>query len=454
MNDNDPHSPYPHNPTSHMKHITLSLLLLASLAATAQTADSAATPVRTGWTFGLLPSLSYDADLGLRYGALTNVYYFGDGSTYPNYLHSLYAEATYATGRSGLFRLSYDSRHLIPRHRVSVDLTYMPDALCDFYGFNGFAQPYYANWTDQESPEYRTRVFYKMRRDLFRMSADLQGALRGAWQWNAGMGLLNYRVGSVDIDRINRRAKPENRLPDTLTLYDYYTSVYDGLIQDNEAHGGTHPYLHAGVTYDTRDRLQNPRHGIHADAFLTYTAAFGSQAEYNHLGLNAAWRHYVPLGSDRLTLAYRVGTQLLLAGRSPFYLNTYLNQLYMQRALYEGLGGANSLRGVMRNRLLGDGFVYANMELRWQVVRFKIRRENFYLGVNPFVDYGRLVQKRKPYNGGAVPGVWNDPHFSAGCGLKVAMNENFVVSVDWAHALSKQDNGKFSNLYINIGYMF
>ena len=46
------------------------------------------------------------------------------------------------------------------------------------------------------------------------------------------------------------------------------------------------------------------------------------------------------------------------------------------------------------------------------------------------------------------------PHLSAGCGLKVAMNDNFVLSVDWATALDKQDNGKFSNLYIKMGYMF
>ena len=46
------------------------------------------------------------------------------------------------------------------------------------------------------------------------------------------------------------------------------------------------------------------------------------------------------------------------------------------------------------------------------------------------------------------------PHLSAGCGLKIAMNDNFVLSVDWATALNKQDNGKFSNLYIKMGYMF
>lgn len=34
------------------------------------------------------------------------------------------------------------------------------------------------------------------------------------------------------------------------------------------------------------------------------------------------------------------------------------------------------------------------------------------------------------------------------------MNDNFVLSIDWATAFDKQDNGKVSNLYIKMGYMF
>ena len=74
-----------------------------------------------------------------------------------------------------------------------------------------------------------------------------------------------------------------------------------------------------------------------------------------------------------------------MAGKSPFYLNTYLNQLYMQRVIYEGLGGANSIRGIMRNRILAQGVAFANVEFRVQVVHFKIGKENFYIGLNPFM---------------------------------------------------------------------
>ena len=35
---------------------------------------------KDGWNFGALPTITYDTDLGLQYGALVNLYHYGDGS--------------------------------------------------------------------------------------------------------------------------------------------------------------------------------------------------------------------------------------------------------------------------------------------------------------------------------------------------------------------------------------
>ena len=444
-----------------MKKVILVSLLVAY--AVILSAQDSTRHVRRGWTFGVLPSVAYDADLGLQYGALTNIYYFGDGSTYPEYLHSFYAEAAYTTKHFGIFRTSYDSKHLIPGHRLSVDLTYLPDQMCDFYGFNGYQSKYVSAYSTQDDPAYISRAYYKYRRDLFRFSADIQGESHKPWFWNAGIGVLHFGVGPVDIDRLNSYTqKEENKLPDTVSLFGYYTAL--GHIGNTEASGGWHPYLHGGVTFDTRDRLQNPTRGIHADAFLTYYAGLGNMSGYNNLKLNANWRQYVTLLPNRLIFAYRLGTQLTLAGNSPFYLNTYLNQLYMQRVVYEGLGGANSVRGIMRNRILAPGVAFANLELRLQLLSFKVGKNMFYVGLNPFLDAGMVVQRYDPVVDDPIANPYVTeifyylriyrPHPSGGCGLKVAMNDNFVLSVDWATAFDKNDNGKFSNLYIKMGYMF
>ena len=42
-----------------------------------QETDSLGRKIKTGWNFGILPSVAYDADYGFQGGVLTNVYYYG-----------------------------------------------------------------------------------------------------------------------------------------------------------------------------------------------------------------------------------------------------------------------------------------------------------------------------------------------------------------------------------------
>ena len=184
---------------------------------------------------------------------------------------------------------------------------------------------------------------------------------------------------------------------------------------------------------------------------------------------------------NRITFAYRLGVQNLIAGKSPFYMNNYMNTLFIQRVYYEGLGGGNSIRGMMANRILANGFAFANVEFRFRIVNFDIGRQHFFVGLNPFFDLGMVTQ---PYNlddlvamhtNGqyadlkasivAAGDTYEDyfttdkkdiyrPHMTAGVGLKIGMNENFVLSADWGMPIDRQDNGKLANFYVKMGYLF
>lgn len=468
--------------------------------------DSLGRKIKTGWNFGVLPSVAYDADYGFQGGLLGNVYYYGDGSQYPEYIHSLYVEAAYTTKQHGIFRFNYDSKYLIPNHRLTIDATYLPDAMCDFYGYNGYQSVYNSSWhtwkkklmgevDENGNPvlqDYQSRAFYKFKRDLIRVAGDIEGTIYKDLKWNAGIGVLGYIAEECNIEMLNGKKNiydpslqhyEQKALDaDVKGLYEKYIDW--GLIGKDEAKGGWHPYLRGGITYDTRDKRQGPTKGIYADAFFTYSAAFnaayGQQAAagYNHLQFNFTFRHYVPVYKDRVTFVYRLGTQNNIAGKSPFYMNNYLNTLFIQRVLYEGLGGGNSLRGIMCNRLLANGFAYANVEFRCRVVNFDVGRQHIFIGLNPFFDLGMITQ---PYelddlsiaNTGKTlrenveaDGLNYDdffttekkdiykPHMSAGIGLKVGMNENFVLSVDWAMPFDKQDNPKWANFYVKMGYLF
>jgi len=41
----------------------------------------------------ILPALNYNNDLGFQIGGLGQLFYYGDGSLYPQYLHKLEAHA-------------------------------------------------------------------------------------------------------------------------------------------------------------------------------------------------------------------------------------------------------------------------------------------------------------------------------------------------------------------------
>ena len=488
--------------------VVVAMSITAAKKEKVQQVDSLGRKIKTGWNFGVLPSVAFDADLGFQGGALTNIYYYGDGSQYPEYIHSIYAEAAYTTKNYGIFRVNYDSKYLIPKHRLTLDATYQPDAMCDFYGFNGYQSVYnqdFHKWKKDPNKmnvaDYQSRAFYKYKRDLFRFAADIEGTIWKNIKWNAGVGVLGYMIGECDIDMLNGKHKYElgedGKPTDSKAMNPAIEGLYEkyvnwGLIKPAEAKGGWHPYVRLGLTYDSRDQRTCPTKGIYADAFFTYTAAFGEQAAagYNHLQFNFNFRHYVPVYRDRVTFAYRIGTQNNIAGQSPFYMNTYLNTLFIQRVMYEGLGGANSLRGIMRNRILANGFAYANVELRCKVAKFDIGRQHFYIGLAPFFDLGVITQPyeldeealnrayaadtdplKLPLSSyfATVKNCWSEtgtttedidltktyfPHMAAGLGLKAAMNENFVLSVDWAMALNPQDNAKWANFYIKMGYLF
>lgn len=94
--------------------------------------------VKTGYNFGPLPAVAFDADKGFQLGALLNIYDFGDGSTYPNTRQQWYLEASFFTKGSQQYIVSYDNRFLIPGVRWSSSLTIYNDKAMDFYGFNGY----------------------------------------------------------------------------------------------------------------------------------------------------------------------------------------------------------------------------------------------------------------------------------------------------------------------------
>lgn len=131
-----------------------------------------------------------------------------------------------------------------------------------------------------------------------------------------------------------------------------------------------------------------------------------------------------------------------------------------RRPFFEGLGGAYSLRGIMRNRVVADGFALANAEFRYKFWRLRLLRQNFYCAITAFGDVGLITQKTKldltkvpisEYNNYFTNSAQR-PHYSVGIGGKLVMNQNFVISGDIGKALESQDGNM--GVYIGVNFLF
>ena len=156
----------------------------------------------------------------------------------------------------------------------------------------------------------------------------------------------------------------------------------------------------------------------------------------------------------------------------------------------EGLGSNTTLRGSLFNRLQGESFAWANLELRWNFARFVLFNQNFILATNPFLDMGMIV---KPYTShtadfsafaadntvvNRITGKADNSfaqyvagdfykqdkqklHMGAGLGLHIIMNQNFNVSFEFGKIFFdgnrfgwKNNDGNGLGISIGLNYIF
>jgi len=413
--------------------------------------------VKKGWNLGPIPVIAFDSDLGFEYGAVINFFNFGDGSSYPEYRHSIYTEASRYTKGSGQYRIIYDSKYVLPGIRLMADLQYLPTLAAEFYGFNGAQSRFHKSWIDPDSEDYRSELFYKMNKDIVRAGIDLQGRFcNPKLGWMLGTSFQHYSVGPLRRSKLSPEASDKYDVWDVL----YNKMVRWGVLSEGESRGGDHLTLKGALIYDTRDNEPNPMSGIWADALLYYVSPSLSGGTSGHAKLALTFRKYFTLIPNDLSLAFRAMTQNVVAGKSPFYLLPQIVTVSPRKSAFEGLGGAYSLRGILRNRVMADGFALANAELRYKFWRLHLFRQNFYCAITAFTDAGMVTQKTSLELSGVPQAEYDSyfcstsqrPHFTFGMGGKLVMNQNFVISGDLGKAASS-DDGSWG-MYIGVNFLF
>ena len=434
------------------------------------TADGKKQTVKKGWNFAPFPSVGYNSDTGFQIGALCEIFDYGDGSTYPAYKHKFNVDLSWTTKDQVKLHFFYDSKYLIPKVRLTAAATYILAQMYPFMGFNGSAAPYYTDLASGKKQENRIAM-YNVKRNSMRVMADFQGDITSnKFRWAAGISYWWYDIQDITVKKKGSPAydtTPNNYLTsqgiNSASLWQLYQRA--GLIKANEANGGHHLELKAGLVYDSREHEADPSRGIWAELY-----AYGSpdilngrgKDGYNYLKLAAHFRHYVPVWQDKIVFAYHLAYQGKLAGNAPYYTLQNINTLYLRQIISDGLGSINTVRGVPYNSVIGDGYAWANVEMRFKVVSFRFIKQNFYLATNPFFDMGACVQ---PYRLDEMKAVLSNSeltqaeknliytgqkeklHMSAGVGLKLAMNRNFILSAEVAVPLNTT---VYTNTNLNV----
>ena len=426
--------------------------------------------IKTGTNFGPLPVVAFDADRGFQFGALLNLYNFGNGDTYPNPKSQWYFEASAYTKEGSIgsykFIVNYDNKTLIPGVRMSICSGYYKDAALDFYGFNGYQSNYITSksmFEDglaqylpdkageklQEKGKY-PKGFYRFGRDMVKAKVDFTGEIAKNFYWEAGYNFSWIKTGDF-------QPKGYEVLAGT-TLFDLYKAW--GIIPESEADGGVTSSIRAGLMYDSRNIENNPTKGIWAEAHVIAAPKWLGTTD-PHYKFCVTMRQYLPIVQDKLTFAYRAGYQGTFGSQSPWYVMPFYTNMG-PKADNDGFGGYRTVRGLMLNRVQGQDVGFYNAELRWRFVDFKLWKQNIAFAISGFTDGAHVF---KGYDLENKTGKYEDLykkfvdtnrkdgfHGSAGGGLRFIMNQNFIVAFEYARCFNKQDgNGAF---YINTGFLF
>ena len=420
--------------------------------------------IKTGWTFGAVPAIAYDTDRGFKYGGLVNFYHFGDGKIYPKYRHSIYLEWSRTTRGSGINQFRYDSEYLIPNVRVTAEASYLTEKALDFYGFNGREVLYNPDFEDEDQKaEYISRMYYRHERDLLRLKADFQGSIIGRkLRWLAGFVHYGINTDAVDIANLNKGKDKEDLLPDTAGIFQKYVDW--NIISGKEKDGGNTNFLKLGLVYDTRDNEPNPNSGMWTELLFNMAPGFLGNKDYSFTKLALTHRQYFTIFPKRLTLAYRLSYQPKISGDMPFYMLPFI---YNSRLTVDGLGGKKTIRGILLNRLAGEGYAFGNIEFRWKFIKTVLFNQNIYVALSTFLDGGMVtdyydiqdetINNLKSDNPAAYrnhfTGEDESLHLSYGTGLHFALNENFIVAVDYGRAIDAPDDG-ISGFYIGMDFLY
>jgi hypothetical protein len=191
--------------------------------------------------------------------------------------------------------------------------------------------------------------------------------------------------------------------------------------------GGLAIQLMAGLIHDTRQPEIAPRSGHLLELGGRLSPALSGEAG-GFGGLLGSARGYRSLG-PRVVLAGRLMAEWLW-GTVPFYEQVHWSGLRP----VEGVGGADTVRGMSFGRFRAPGKAVANAELRIRTLEWRLLKRPFDIELAPFTDVAAVFGAAEDATANRAQGGL-PVHPAAGLGVRAVFDRSFVGRLDVGYAL-------------------
>lgn len=195
------------------------------------------------------------------------------------------------------------------------------------------------------------------------------------------------------------------------------------------------------LLYDTRDSETVTDSGqMHMVRVRVSPRIAGDVMPYQYQQVNLSSRLFFAAIPERLVVALRAVADMQF-DNPPFYELARYDDTF-------ALGGQNGVRGVPGQRYYGKIKVFANFEVRSQLVRFKFWGKQLTLGAALFFDAGRAWAEWASHPD--LDGTGWGLKYGTGGGLRLQQGKTFVVRADLAWSPDARPVGG----YVGAGQTF
>ena len=338
----------------------------------------------SNYKFIPLPVISYNSDIGLQYGAITNLFYYGKHRRFfPDYKTKVYTEWSASAKGSKTIELRVDYKEIFKNFRGLLNIGINKELALPFFGFEYLTTKYNRSYINPDNNLYKSIFYYNIFRQL--SFAKIGGYLD---IWNNKLkffGDINFNKIKIDKTKITGVLSLSNNndtVKNNISLYNDF--IKWGLIDKNESTGGEINFVSIGITYNTRKPVEvNPYRGMYAE-LITIVAPKFLFNNHDFARIYATYKQFIEIINKRLVLGYRISISKKLYGCIPFYAKPFF---YTSLRRYDALGGVNTVRGFERDRFASNDFGMMNLELRSFPLRFNFLSHLVELSFYPYADF-------------------------------------------------------------------